>query len=235
MIYTQNKTAGGMTLYVKPAQDGTSVGDCPFAHFVRMVLEEKGLDYTLIPSTQENKPQWLLDDYEGKMPALRHRKECYVDSEVIAQYLDFFFKEPELSVSSGGAETESASGVLDGFFPAMAKFAKHSPNGDEDDKVKQAVLEEKLQGLEDHLSAEGRTGLYLVGDGEQFTLLDCSLAPKLYAMDVCLKEIKDDPIDLAGKYPKLRKYMDDVFERPSFQSTVEYGPETVVWGWTSYH
>jgi len=225
---------GGMTLYVKPAEDGTSVGDCPFAHFVRMVLAEKGLDYDLIPSTQENKPQWLLDDYEGKMPALRHRKECYVDSEVIAQYLDFFFKDPELAVASAG-EMEKASAVLDGFFPAMAKFTKHSPNGDEEDKEKQAALEEKLQGLEDHLGADGRTGSYLVGNGEQFTLLDCSLAPKLYAMDVCLGQIKDNAIDLAGKYPNLRKYMDDVFARPSFQSTVEYGPETVVWGWTSYH
>jgi len=223
-----------MTLYVKPAEDGTSVGDCPFAHFVRMVLAEKGLEYDLIPSTQENKPQWLVDDYEGKMPALRHRKECYVDSEVIAQYLDFFFKEPELAVADAG-ETEKASAVLDGFFPAMAKFTKHRTNGDKEDKDKQAALEEKLQGLEDHLSAVGRTGPYLVGNGEQFTLLDCSLAPKLYAMDVCLGRIKDSAIDLAGKYPKLRKYMDDVFARPSFQSTVEYGPETVVWGWTSYH
>ena len=167
------------------------------------------------------------------MPALRHRKECYVDSEVIAQYLDFFFKEPELSVASGEA-TERAAGAVDGFFPAMAKFVKHRPNGDEEDGEKQAALEDKLQTLEDHLSDDARTGPYLVGDGKKFTLLDCSMAPKLYAMDVCLKEIKENAIDL-GKYPKVRKYMDDLFARPSFQSTVEYGPETVVWGWTSYH
>ncbi|KAL7536634.1 hypothetical protein ACHAXR_010921 [Thalassiosira sp. AJA248-18] len=225
---------GGMTLYVKPAKDGTSVGDCPFAHFVRMVLSEKGLEYDLVPSTAENKPTWLLDDYGGKMPALRHRKECYVDSEVIAQYLDFFFEEPELSV--GGVVTEEAAAAVDGFFPAMAKFIKHDTNGDEEDVQKQAALEEKLQTLNDHLSNnDTRTGPYLVGDGEQFTLLDCSVAPKLYAMDVCLKEIKDDAIDLSGKYPKVRQYMDALFERPSFQSTVEYGPETVVWGWTTYH
>eukprot|EP00581_Thalassiosira_minuscula_P014957 CAMPEP_0183729080 /NCGR_PEP_ID=MMETSP0737-20130205/29671_1 /TAXON_ID=385413 /ORGANISM="Thalassiosira miniscula, Strain CCMP1093" /LENGTH=291 /DNA_ID=CAMNT_0025961185 /DNA_START=4 /DNA_END=879 /DNA_ORIENTATION=- len=223
---------GGMTLYVKPAEDGKSVGDCPFAHFVRMVLSEKGLEYDLLPSTPENKPQWLLDDYGGKMPALRHRKECYVDSEVIAQYLDFFFKDPELSV--GGAATEAASNAMDGFFPAMAKFTKHSPNGDEEDQAKQAVLEEKLANLEEHLSDESRTGPYLVGDGTQFTLLDCSMAPKLYAMDVCLREIKDNAVDM-GKYPNVRKYMDALFDRPSFKSTVEYGPETVVWGWTSYH
>ena len=198
-----------------------------------MVLAEKGLDYEVLPTSQENKPQWLLDDYGGKMPALRHRKECYVDSEVIAQYLDFFFKEPELSV--GGKETELASEAIDGFFPAMAKYVKHSPNGDEEDAEKQVALEAKLQSLENFLGSEGRTGPYLVGNGEQFTLLDCNMAPKLYAMDVCLKEIKGGVIDVGGKYPLVRKYMDDLFARPSFQSTVEYGPETVVWGWSTYH
>ncbi|KAL9182908.1 hypothetical protein ACHAXT_004187 [Thalassiosira profunda] len=223
---------GGMTLYVKPAEDGKSVGDCPFAHFVRMVLAEKGLEYDLVPSAPETKPQWLLDDYGGKMPALRHRRECYVDSEVIAQYLDFFFQEPELSV--GGEATEKATAAIEGFFPAMAKFAKHSPNGDEEDKEKQAVLEAKLQTLDDFLGEGERTGPYLVGDGEAFSLLDCSMAPKLYAMDVCLKEIKGNAVDM-GTYPKVRQYMDALFARPSFQSTVEYGPETVVWGWSSYH
>ncbi len=58
-----------MTLYVKPAADGASVGDCPFAHFVQMVLAKKGLEYNLAPSTQENKPTWLVEDYRGKMPA----------------------------------------------------------------------------------------------------------------------------------------------------------------------
>ena len=226
-----------MTLYVKPAADGKSVGDCPFAHFVRMVLAEKGLEYDLVPSTQEAKPQWLVDDYGGKMPALRHRKECYVDSEVIAQYLDFFFREPELSVGGGSdpSETSAATDAVDGFFPAMAKFVKHSPNGDDEDNAKREVLEEKLSALEGHLGGGGRTGPYMVGNGERFTLLDCSMAPKLYAMDVCLKEIKGNPIDLGGKYPSVRRYMDDLFARPSFQSTVEYGPETVVWGWTTYH
>lgn len=31
-----------MDLYLKPGPDGKSVGDCPFAHMVRMVLYLKG-------------------------------------------------------------------------------------------------------------------------------------------------------------------------------------------------
>lgn len=91
---------GGMTLYLKAGPVGTSsVGDCPFAHFVRMVLEEKGLDYELRPcGNDEDKPTWLLEHYEGKMPALRHGQECYIESDVIAQYLDFFFPNPNLAL-----------------------------------------------------------------------------------------------------------------------------------------
>jgi len=83
-------TEGGMMLYVKAGPDGKTLGDCPFAHFVGMVLHEKKLEYDLIPCTQETKPNWLIDFYEGKMPALRHRQECYTESSVIAEYLDFF-------------------------------------------------------------------------------------------------------------------------------------------------
>lgn len=43
-------------------------------------------------------------------------------------------------------------------------------------------------------------------------------------MDVCLREVKGGAIDLAGNYPRLRRYMDDVFERASFRGTAEYGP-----------
>jgi glutathione S-transferase len=242
-----------MTLYVKPGMDGRSVGDCPFAHFVRMVLAEKGLEYDLVPSPPEGKPRWLVDDYSGKMPALRHRRECYVDSDVIAQYLDFFFPVPDLSPSGPGAgpkksggpgpspdDVERASAAAGGLFPAMARYVKHRPSGDGEDDVRRAALESRLRELEVCLSDDDeggrrtRTGPYLVGDGERFTLLDCSTAPKLYAMDVCLRELKGGSIDVSGSYPRLRGYMDALFERPSFRSTAEYGPETIVWGWTSH-
>jgi glutathione S-transferase len=62
------------------------------------------------------------------------------------------------------------------------------------------------------------------------------MAPKLYAMDVCLNELKkhEGGINLTTDFPMVRQYMDAVFDRPSFKSTVEYGPQTVVWGWTSH-
>lgn len=217
-----------MTLYLKAGPDGKSVGDCPFAHFVRLVLEEKGLEYDLQPSTQETKPNWLVEHYEGKMPALRHRKECYVESDAIADYVDFFFPQPSLKGSA--KDREAAEACVAGIFPAIAKYLKHTPDGDDEDVALKAGLEEKLDTLEAHLATDGRTGPFLIGNGEQMSLMDCSLAPKLYHMQTGLEGLKGMSIDLKQQFPKVAAYMDAVFARPSFEKT-KYPTETVLWGW----
>jgi glutathione S-transferase len=168
-----------MTLYCKAGPDGTLLGDCPFAQYVRLVLEEKGLEYELQPTVQDTKPVWLVEYYNGKLPALRHGKECYVESDVIAEYLDFFFPQPALTAKK--QETAAAEEAVAGLFPATAKYLKHTPNGDADDAELLEVLETKLAALEQHLQrSEERTGPFLVGDGTAVTLVDCSLVPKLF-------------------------------------------------------
>jgi len=220
-----------MQLYMKAGQDGKSVGDCPFAHMVRMVLEEKGLEYEVKPAVQETKPTWLIEYYEGKMPALRHRKECYVESSVIAEYLDFFFPEPPLQQDKKAME--EAEAAVEGFFPSVAKYLKHTPDGDDEDEELKANLESSLSKLEGHLKKEGRTGPYLVGNGEAVTLLDCSLAPKLFHMQTGLEAFKNNAIDISNQFPAVQAYMDAIFDRDSFQKTAEYGKDCLVWGWNN--
>ena len=217
-----------MSLYLKAGPDGKSLGDCPFAHFVRLVLEEKGLEYELIPSVQETKPDWLIEYYEGKMPALRHRKECYVESDVIAEYLDFFFPEPALKATK--AATEAAEAAIAGFFPAVAKYLKHTPDGDAEDTELRENLEQVLANLESHLQRSDRTGPFLVGNGEQMTLVDCGLIPKLYHMESGLEAFKGNAIDVSQSFPAVRAYMDTMFARESFTKT-QYDKSVVEWGW----
>jgi glutathione S-transferase len=195
-----------MTLYCKAGPDGTLLGDCPFAQYVRLVLEEKGLEYELQPTVQDTKPVWLVEYYNGKLPALRHGKECYVEADVIA---------------------------VAGLFPATAKYLKHTPDGDADDAELLEVLETKLAALEQHLQrSEERTGPFLVGDGTAVTLVDCSLVPKLYHLQTGVTAFKGQIVadKLVAEYPALQSYMNTMFERSSFQKTV-YPKETVAWGW----
>jgi glutathione S-transferase len=211
-----------MTLYLKAAEDGTSVGDCPFAHAIRMVMAEKGLNYELRPSVDETKPSWLVEHYDGKLPALRHRKEAYVESEVICQYLDYFFPDPNLTCKEKKTKA-AADEAVDGFFPAVATYFKHTPDGDEDDVVLKENLEAALQKLEDHLEGD-----FLCGD--QFTLVDCALVPKLYHMKTGVKEFKSGSINFDEQFPKVAKYMEGVFARKSFVDSI-YPEEVIIWGW----
>jgi len=220
-----------MTLYLKAGPDGKSVGDCPFAHFVRLVLENKGLEYDLQPCIAETKPNWLVEHYDGKMPALRHRRECYVESDTIANYLEFFFPKPALSPPD--AEADAAEAAYQGLFPAMAQYLKHTPDGDDEDKEKKANLEAVLTKLNDFLSTNTRTGPYLVGDGSVICLQDCQLAPILYHMSTGIAAFKNNAVDFAKDFPAVKAYMDYMFEKDeSFKATV-YPPEVVEWGWSN--
>lgn len=219
-----------MTLYQLAGPDGKEVGSCPFAHFVRLVLEEKGLEYELKPTVQATKPAWLIEHYDGKMPALRHGKECVVESDVIAEYLDFVLEDPRLKASS--EVMEEAEEAIAGYLPAMATYFRHTADGDEVDAELRAALEERLAAIEGHLTRDGRAGPYMVGDGSQLTLVDCGLAPKLYHLQTGLEAFKSNAIDIPGKFPALQAYMDTVFARESFQATA-YPKSTAVWGWST--
>jgi glutathione S-transferase len=229
--FLHHTTEGGMTLYVKAGPDGTSLGDCPFAHYVRMVLEVKGLEYELKPSVQDTKPSWLIEYYEGKMPALRHRKECYVESDTIAAYLDFFFPQPELTPSNTN-DANAAAAAVDGLFPAIAQYVKHTPDGDETDLVKRDNLKSALTKLNAHLSAPTRTGPYLVGDGAVIRLIDCKMAPQLYHMCTAVGAFKgDNALNLSVDFPAVHAYTKHMFEvDAAFQKTV-YPKDVVTWGW----
>jgi len=231
---------GGMTLYLKAGPDGQSVGDCPFAQYIRLILNEKKLPHTPRPCTKDTKPAWLIDHYEGKMPALRHRSECYVDSDVIAEYLEFFFQDIPLtpSTSKHKKEFQQMKEQMGSVFPAIAKYLKYSQDGDEQDSILKTNLREVLTALEANLTPSKeneRNGSFLVGDGQMLTLLDCSLAPKLFHMKVGLTHFKQtvpEPIDLESEFPALTTYMNTMFVRDSFQDSL-YPEETVVWGWSN--
>jgi glutathione S-transferase len=226
-------TEGGMTLYVKAGPDGVSLGDCPFAHFVRMVLDVKGLEYELKPCVQDTKPGWLIEFYDGKMPALRHRKECYVESDTIAAYLEFFFPKPELTPPNGD-DADTASLAVEGLFPAIAQYIKYTSDGDETDTEKKEKLHAALGRLNSHLSSPIRTGPYMVGDGSVIRMNDCKVAPILYHMCTAIPAYKggSNAMELLlNDCPAVRAYTDHMFQvDPSFQKTL-YPPEVVIWGW----
>lgn len=226
-------TEGGMVLYLKAAEDGTSAGDCPFAHYIRMILEEKGLNYDVQPcSGPDDKPNWLLDYYEGKLPCLKHKKEAYVESNVIAAYLDYFFPPPKAPSKETKAALEDAEKALTGFFPSVAGFLKDVDGDGDDSSESIAKLRESLGALEDHLGTTGYLNVSSGGDDDTFGVLDCRLVPQLYHLAVGIEKFKSGKPDLATEFPKTHGYLARSMERSSFQNT-KYSPETIEWGWSN--
>ena len=74
-----------MELLVKAGPAGSDVGDCPFSHCVRMVLEAKQIAHTCTPVSPDAKPAWLEGEFGGKMPVLVHDGEKYSESVEIAK------------------------------------------------------------------------------------------------------------------------------------------------------
>jgi len=77
---------------------------CPFAIRVRMVLEEKGIEYQVIEEDLSNLSKELLAHHpEGRVPLLIHKMETgnqiLYQSTVITEYLEDTFPSPTLMPS----------------------------------------------------------------------------------------------------------------------------------------
>ena len=237
---TEDVASSKILLYLKagPGDEGASaLGDCPYAQYVRIVLEEKDVGYVLKPCTLYNKPLWLVQQYGGALPAISHGTEQYVESEICAQYIDFFFSQSSLT-PHGMEDIRAAKEASSGIFPSLARYLTHTPDHDEVAEKYRADLEKALGRLEQYLalrhgSGDGEAGPYLVGDGRQFSLVDASLAPKLYHMHIGLQWFKDiSTKDMAGRFPLVYRYMKAVFTRPSVKKTMPKST-VIVWGWTN--
>lgn len=205
-------------LFVKAGPEPGELGDCPFAQYVRMALELKGVDYTTTPLTKDAKPAWLLaEPYEGRLPCLAHDGEAHVESDEIVRYVNFFFPEPPLTEPTDAGRAATAR-----LFPATARFLKNT------NPANRAELEEdlvaQLRTLDEHLAAEGTP--FLGGDAPG--VLDCSVAPKLFHLRVAGGHFEQFAVP--GELGALAAYMDRVFATDAFTKTA-CPDEVVTWGW----
>lgn len=74
---------------------------CPFAQRTRMVLLEKGIEFSLTEIDINNKPEgWEKISPYGKVPLLRHDGGTIYESAIINQYLDEVFPETPMMPAS---------------------------------------------------------------------------------------------------------------------------------------
>jgi glutathione S-transferase len=191
-----------------------------YTRVVRMVCEEKGIEYTLTERPL-GAPEILAIHPFGKMPVLRHGDLALCESKAIATYLDRRFPGPPVIPTDPGlaAFTEQwvslVNTVMDATLIRTYLFAYAFPktaDGKPDRKAIDAVtpaLREQLAILD---KAVARTG-YLVGD--QFTLADINLLPILYYV----RQLPEGAEAIATA-SRLAGYYDRHAARLSFARTV---------------
>jgi glutathione S-transferase len=191
-----------------------------YTRVVRMVCEEKGIDYVLT-ETQLGAPELRRIHPFGKMPVLRVGDFELCESKAIATYLDRSFAGPQLVPADPrlAALTEQwvslVNTVMDATLVRTYLFAYAVPktaDAKPDQKIIDAVVPTVRAQLGILDEAVAKTG-YLVGD--QFTLADINLLPILYYV----RQLPEGATALAPA-THLGRYYDRHSLRPSFERTI---------------
>jgi glutathione S-transferase len=190
-----------------------------YTRAVRMVCEEKGIDYKLT-ETQLAAPELFLIHPLGKMPVLRHGKVSLFESKAIATYLDRTFEGPSIFPTEPlpAALTEQwvsfVNTVIDRTLIRTylyAYIAARLDNRAPDRNAINSVLPDLRRQISILDAAVESTG-FLAGD--RFTFADINLMPILHR----LSQAPEGKEALAGTR-HLSKYYERHAKRDSFRRT----------------
>ena len=182
-----------------------------YSHRVRMVLREKGVTVEIIDVDPSNKPEDLLEvNPYGTLPTLLDRDLVLYQSTVIMEYLDERFPHPPLLPVYPVAR-------------AQCRLLMHRIEVDWSEKVDLLVLGKGREVALEKARKELRESLVAIAPvfadrpffmSEEFTLVDCFVAPILWRLSVL-------DLNLTNRQIKpIERYMKEVFERDAFRESL---------------
>ncbi|MBN2690053.1 MAG: glutathione S-transferase N-terminal domain-containing protein [Gammaproteobacteria bacterium] len=191
-----------MTLY----SDATGIN----SHKVRIVLAEKGVAVDILHVDSNNPPVDLLElNPYGNTPTLLDRELVLYEPQIIMEYLDERFPHPPLLPVYPIAR-------------AKCRLMMHRIEQDwmqqayilENDKSKKAAQDKARESLQEQLISVSplfaEMPFFL---SEEFSLVDCYLAPLLW-------RLPKYGIELPTKAKAITNYAKNLFARESFQSSL---------------
>ena len=187
-----------------------------YSHRVRMVLREKGVTVEIIDVDPSNKPEDLLEvNPYGTLPTLLDRDLVLYQSTVIMEYLDERFPHPPLLPVYPVAR-------------AQCRLLMHRIEVDWSEKVDLLVLGKGREAALEKARKELRESLVAIAPvfadrpffmSEEFTLVDCFVAPILWRLSVL-------DLNLTNRQIKpIERYMKEVFERDAFRESLTESEE----------
>lgn len=183
-----------------------SDSDDVYSHQVRIVLAEKGVNVEILAARQGDPQADLLalNPY-GTVPTLLDRELVLYEARIIMEYLDERFPHPPLLPVYPVARAES-------------RKMMHRIEHDWYQLLQAIKTNDDAQQARDYL-ADSLTSLdpvfadkpFFLSD--EFSLLDCALAPLLWRLPGL-------GIELPSQAKALHAYMQRLFKRDSFQSSL---------------
>ncbi|WP_311753117.1 stringent starvation protein SspA [Proteus columbae] len=180
-----------------------------FSHQVRIVLAEKGVSVEIEQVEAGNLPQDLIDlnPYQS-VPTLVDRELTLYDSRIIMEYLDERFPHPPLMPVypvARGSSRLMMHRIEHDWYSLMNTIEKGT---------EQQANAARKQLAEELLAVSPVFKEYPYFMSEEFSLVDCYLAPLLWRLPVL-------GVDLSGAGAKdVQIYMQRVFERDSFLTSL---------------
>ena len=191
----------------RPVMTLFSGENCMYSHQVRIVLAEKGVSVDIHLAEKDNLPEAVheINPY-GTVPTLIDRELGLYEANIITEYLDERFPHPPLMpvypVMRGRSRLMMHRIESDWY-----SLAKKIAAGDDVENARRELTE----GLLAIAPIFGEAPYFM---SEEFSLIDCYLAPLIW-------RLPELGIELIGQGSKeLKDYMMRLFERESFQASL---------------
>ena len=187
----------------------TLYSDCDdvYSHQVRIVLAEKGVNVEILPSKfGETNPDLLAVNPYGTIPTLIDRELALYEARIIMEYLDERFPHPPLLPVYPVARAEARKmmhRIEQDWYQLLLDIRNNRDAGQA-----RSYLLDSLTSLEPVFADK----VWFLSD--EFSLLDCALAPLLWRLPQLGIDI--DVADAKG----LNAYMQRLFKRDSFQASL---------------
>ena len=179
-----------------------------YCHRVRIVLAEKGISSEMIESSKDNIDQEILEiSPYATLPVLVDRDVCLFDSVTLMEYLDERFPHPPLLPVYPVLRANIRLYIKRIELDWGSRFDQLADGNLKEAQAKK--VRQELKSLVVSSCALLKEKPFFMND--EFSLVDCCIAPMLWRLPSVGIEIPND-----AKHKPLNLYMKRVFTMPSF-------------------
>ncbi|OUL32926.1 glutathione S-transferase family protein [Nostoc sp. 106C] len=187
-----------------------------FAQRTRVVLLEKGIEFTPIEIDLQNKPEGYTQiSRYGKVPAIKHGDVELYESAIINEYLDEVFPEPALLPREPGAKAIARIWIdyaNTRLVPAFNKFLR-GKDSTEQEQGRREFIESLLYIEQEGLGKLSGNGPYWLGD--RVSLVDISFYPWFERLPV-LEHFRK--FTLPSETPRIQQWWNTLRDRESIRA-----------------